>query len=691
MKLLKLYAHLLVFSTSLFSLRVFSQPVTNFSGLKNMDLVKIICSADDFQRERERELPGGGLPEWGASPVKKDLSNAVVERVSVREDRTTQLKAELYYNGFDGGSVKVMVANDKGVEQKQVKSQIMGITGSSGMLDIDLNLVSGLPDNFYLNSPLIRIVYTPASHSKDQVYCFKLNKRWKIEPKNENIVVTIKPQPYKTAASLNTYTPTLPPPVSHIPPKVLTVKPVTGTVLKPVAKPATTIGVSPVIIAHPTTGPPVHPETDVNLQPEGPAAQPLSFYEEIYKDYDFTNPREISDIALDQIYPDKNDTSGNYYYKPSSYSLAWTQDEGFKLTMLYGGGSSSSDGQVSMSASLSSHVTSNEYDFVKKMLSVYLKSKKKAFNDLQIILPNEPKINLRDNLSAFNIPSDRFAVSVSSSVYDNIDISWTVKKDDADFLITTLGQNKNIGGEMVYKINESTNSYSIPLQLMIADKSTFGRFELLPDQWRKSQWQNTTPFSVKLKNMHLVLMNKIDGKMTPCIYTWTLNNTVVLSKSKVQFDGSLVPAWIDDATKILRMWMEYEVIPCGECSQEIVDQISSGVSNGRQKSVKFHSMGMLKDYGVTFMKIRVRSRYLDPRGKATLEKTITIDHDRQDYEAGPFYSWDDKDISFEYMISLVSDDKTYNGSSWIATKDQQVYINKSAAQQSLGTNLPPAK
>ncbi|HSH65622.1 MAG TPA: hypothetical protein VLB84_07455 [Bacteroidia bacterium] len=115
MKLLKLYAHLLVFSTSLFSLRVFSQPVTNFSGLKNMDLVKIICSADDFQRERERELPGGGLPEWGASPVKKDLSNAVVERVSVREDRTTQLKAELYYNGFDGGSVKVMVANDKAI------------------------------------------------------------------------------------------------------------------------------------------------------------------------------------------------------------------------------------------------------------------------------------------------------------------------------------------------------------------------------------------------------------------------------------------------------------------------------------------------------------------------------------------------------------------------------------------------
>jgi hypothetical protein len=686
MKLLKLYVPLLVLCVFLFSIKGICQPVTNFSGLKNQDLVKVICSADDFQHERESELPGGGLPEWGKSPVSRDLKNAVVERISVTEDRTTQLKAELYYNGFEGGSVKVMVATDKGAEQKEVKSQILGITGSSGMLDIDLKLVAGLPDNFYLSSALIRIIYTPASHTKDKIFCFKLNKRWKIIPNNESVVVTIKPQPFKTASSLTVYSPELP-----IPSKTVLSKPIAGVVIKPVVAPVGRPVIGTIKPAISGTTSPATPVIEVNLQPAGPAAQPLSFYEEIYKDYDFSNPREISDIALDQIYPDKNDTSGNYYYKPSAYSLAWKPDEGFKLNMLYGSGSSSSDGQVSMSASLASSVSSNEYDFVKKMLAIYLKSKKKVFNDLQIILPNEPKVNLRDNLSAFNIPSDKFAVSVSSSVYDNIDISWTVKKEDADFLITTLGQNKNIGGEMVYKINESTNSYSIPLNLMIADKSTFGRFELLPDQWRKTQWQNTTPFSVKLKNMHIVVMNKVAGKVLPCIYTWTLNNTVVLSKSKVQFDGALVPAWIDDPSKVLRIWMEYEVIPCSECSQEIVDQISSGVSSGRQKSVKFHSMGLLKDYGVTFLKVRVRSRYLDPRGKATLEKTITIDHDRQDYEAGPFYSWDDKDISFEYMISFVSDDKTYGGISWIATKDQQVFINKSAAQQSLGSNLPPAK
>lgn len=672
MKLLKLNVFLLVFSTSLFSVSVFGQVNINFSGLKNVDLVKITCSAEDFQHERERELPGGGLPEWGKTPVKSDVDNAVVERVSVREDKATQLKAELYFNGFNGGSVKIMTATDRGVEQKEVKSQILPITGSSGMLDVDLNLVSGLGDNFSLQSPLIRIIYTPASHSKDKIFCFKLNKRWKIAPQNERIVTTIKPQPFQTAASITTYSATLPPP-SH----KFIIKPV-ATIDKPIRS---GLIVRPMII----TG------KEVNKQPQGPAPQPISFYEEIYKDYDFANPREISDIALDQIYPDKNDTSGNYYYKPSAYALAWTAEEGFKLNMLYGSGTASSDGGVSMSASLSSHVSSNEYDFVKKMLSVYLKGKNKTFTDLQVILPNEPKVNLRDNLSAFNIPSDKFAVSVSSSVYDNIDISWTVKKDDADFLITTLGQNKNIGGEMVYKINDETNSYSIPLQLMIADKSTFGRFELLPDQWRKSQWQNTTPFSVKLKNLHIVIMNTINGKTTPCIYTWNLNNTTVLSKSKVQFDGALVPSWIDDPSKVLRMWMEYEVIPCSECSQEIVDQISSGVSNGRQKSVKFHSMGLLKDYGVTFMKIRVRSRYLDPRGKATLEKTITIDHDRQDYEAGPFYSWDDKDITFEYLVSFVNDEKTYNGISWISSKDQQVYINKAAAQQSMGANLPPAK
>ncbi len=677
MKLLKQYG-LAVISTLFFFLQGISQPITNFSGLKNVDLVKLTCSVDDFQKERLGELPGGGLPEFGVSPVKKDLANAVIERVSVLEDRAEQLKAEIYFNGFEGGSVKVRAVTDKGVEQKDVKAQIINVVGTSGMLELDLKLVPGLPDNYYLQTPLIQILYTSATHSKEKVFCFKLNKRWKIVPKNESIVVTIKPQPYKTAASINVYSPALPPPV-FTGVKTAIIKPVTPGVII-AAKPGTPAGPVPVAPAH-----------IQNLEALGPAAQPISFYEEIYKDYDFSNPREISDIALDQIYPDKNDTSGNYYYKPAAYSLAWTNEEGFKLNMLYGGGSAGADGQVSMSASLSSNISSNEYDFVKKMLTVYLKSKNKTFTDLKVILPNEPKVNLRDNLSAFNIPSDKFSVSVSSSVYDPIDVAWTVKKEDADFLITTLGQNKNIGGEMVYKINESTNSYSIPLNLMIADKSTFGRFELLPDQWRTMQWKNNTPFSVKLKNMHLVLMNKINGKLTPCIYTWTLNNTLVLSRSNVKFDGSLVPKWIDDPIKILRMWMEYEVVPCSECAQEIVDMISSGVSSGRQKSVKFHSMGMLKDYGVTFMKVRIRSKYLDPRGKATMEKTITMDSDRKDYEAGPFYSWDDKDISFEYTVSFVSDDKTYDGVSWIATKDQQVYINKATVQKSLGSNLPPAK
>src|SRR5690349_10507525 len=121
MKLLKQYG-LAVISTLFFFLQGISQPITNFSGLINVDLVKLTCSVDDFQKERLGELPGGGLPEFGVSPVKKDLANAVIERVSVLEDRAEQLKAEIYFNGFEGGSVKVRAVTDKGVEQKDVKA-----------------------------------------------------------------------------------------------------------------------------------------------------------------------------------------------------------------------------------------------------------------------------------------------------------------------------------------------------------------------------------------------------------------------------------------------------------------------------------------------------------------------------------------------------------------------------------------
>ena len=645
-----------------------AQVTTNYSGLRNAELTKCAGSSEQIREDIKKDLPGQGLPAWGADRMKQKagMSNPQIDRVAILEDRAQEVKGEIYFSGLEAGKMKVSVQNRNGDEQSEVPAVMIPVDGASGMLSFDLKLSPNFAENTYLRSLFIRLSFSGNSNPNPRTFCFNFPKGWRKVPDNERIVVTVRPEPFKTAAQITTWSPTLPLPSAG------------GTASASATGMTTRVGQTPPPVAF--------------AQAQGPAANPMqSFYEEILRDYDFSGPKDLSDIALDQIFPDKNDTSGVYYYKPSAYSLNWTPDEGFRMTMLYGVNSGNGQGQVNMSAALSSNLTSNEYDFVKNMLESYLKTRKKNFASLDALVPDEPKVSIRDKLASFNIPADKTSATVSSSIYDPIDVSWIADKDAADFMITAMAENKDIGGELSYHAGEGGRNYTVPVTIRLADKSTFGRFELSPGSWRTNNWRNQTPYAVKLKNMHVLMMNLVQGLAKPCVYTWTLGGKTIPSHAQVKFDPVQVPTWIDDPGKVLRIWMDYDVVPCPECTQEIVDQISSGVSSGRQKNITFHSMGLLETYGASYLKVRIRSRNLDPRGKVTKEKIITIDHDKKNFEASPFYSWDDKDLRYEYKLIFITEEKTYEGNNWIPSTDTEVYLNKATAQKSMGTGLPPAK
>lgn len=618
------------------------------------------------------KLKGNNLKSENATG--KNLADPFIERVTITEAGPRILKADVYFNHFNDGVLKIETLAKKKLSQKEIEQQTIVIYEKSGITELELHILPDLINGSVFESEKLKITYSPTL-GKDFIFYFQLNKKWEALPPNENMVIIVKPEPFKTAR------------------KLLTANVSREGVVKATRGTAEQETSSPFIEARERTGRFIQPPSgdfSVNLKPEGPSLQPLSFYEEIKKDYNFKNPREISDIALDQIYRDKNEASGIYYYKPASYSLNWSLENGYKLKVFYGAGSSTGPGQVGISTSLNANINSNEYDFVKKMLRVYLNSRKQQLTDFLLLPAMHPKVNMDGNLFAFNIPSDKFSVNVSNSVYEPINISWSMTKDDAEVLISALIQNKNIGGEIVCKMND-TSSYAIPLNMLISDKSTFGRFELIPQQWRNALWQNPTPFSVKLNCIHIAMTTKVDQQQSPYVYTWKLNEVIVPSKSKVKFDASGVPLWIDNSERVLRMWIEYEVIPSEDFSQEAINNLIgiSGISNGWQKSVKFYSLGVLDKYKVSFMKIKIRSKNMDPLGKKTVEKTITIDKDQSDIEAGPFYSWNEKDLNLEYTLSFITGDKTYEGQYWISTKDRQIYINKGVVEKLLGKNNVP--
>ena len=91
------------------------------------------------------------------------------------------------------------------------------------------------------------------------------------------------------------------------------------------------------------------------------------------------------------------------------------------------------------------------------------------------------------------------------------------------------------------------------------------------------------------------------------------------------------------------------------------------------------------------MKITIRSRFADPSGKMPKEITVNLTQDNSAIDAGPFYVWNEKDLSYEYKIDLLSDEKSYLGTGWIVSKDYELYINRELLKKSLADDMPPAK
>ena len=642
---------------------ILAQSLTNFSGLKNTELEKYQCDGADVVSEMRTQLPGQGLPAFGSQGMPGATKTVIpkVERVSILEDRSAQIKGEIYFNGFDGGgNLRVFVSNDKGVEQKGVTAQIIKISGTSGMLDLDLSLVAGTPENAYLKTTYLRMVYSPSGHGAGKTFCFKMNKRWRVIPNNQNMVIKVQPVPFANASSTAAYASMKKP----------------GNPLKNANNTKSASG----------TYAPVRKDT--LYESEGISNQTFSLFEDFYTDYSFSNPNEISSIQLDAIYQDKNVNSGVYYYRPAAYNLSWAEAEGFKFSMQYGSGGSNNDGNVNMSASLTCDINSQEADFITSVIKSHVESKNKNFEEARAILPSDPKISFQGNAQSFNIGSDKFSANVMSSIYEPITMAWTASSDATNEMIAALGENIGIAGNLSYTPAPGISTVSVPMRLNLADKSSFGRLELNKETWRESKWKNKFPYSIKIKNLHVIILH---SDKSPCVYTWNLGDKTIPSQAQIQFDGSAVPVWIDANENVIRMWMEYEVLPCKECDQEIVDMISSGTTGGKQRTVSFRSLGLLNRYDAKYIKLEIRSKFLDPKGKTTMVKSITLDQDEKNYDIGPFYVWSDKDLRYEYKITLINDETSIEGANWVGENSMEVMMNRSVAEKSLGNNLPVQK
>jgi hypothetical protein len=411
---------------------------------------------------------------------------------------------------------------------------------------------------------------------------------------------------------------------------------------------------------------------------KGPASnKTFNINGQIASDYDFA-PKDIENILniSNTIYRDANIKSGYYYYLPASYNLSWSEKTGqYDFNVKYGTAGEEGLGETTITAILKPRLSRKELKLVKELLLQNLKGKPEAAYGIKEILPmplaKSSGIDFT-NLGQFDVEDRDISIRAPSDLTDPIYISFSTDKIDffMEMLFNDIGLYGNV---LIYPSGEGwTGPVPRPFNLKIDDPKTFGSFQLSAASWRKG-WQNKADFPVILSNFH-VMRKETDGKVK--IYTWKVGDKEVPEKAKVKFDAGLVPTWIDRDPTILKIWMDYTIMPCSGCNRIVKEKIIGGTAGSRVKNIEFTILNPIEFTGAELIKINIRSYQADPNGLAKITlPTLNITHDGQTLSGGRLYFDVGEEAQFEYFIKVYMADGTlYKADRWVQSKDLEVVL-----------------
>jgi hypothetical protein len=427
-------------------------------------------------------------------------------------------------------------------------------------------------------------------------------------------------------------------------------------------------------------------ETDKGAQ--GPDNNPIPLFEDLTVTKDFEFPYEITNISMD-VFPDKNPASGMFYYMPAAYLLRWTPDDGYAFRVLYGTASGESSGDVRMSATLSPDISKKEIDLISNLLASYAsRNPGMKFNKLRLIpIRENPTVSFPADLNnLYEITADNVAVNLTSSLRDPFQISWVTDNNTKDEMQVSLLERTGIQGVMsLQPQSDNIPEINIPVIITLADSRTIGRIDLESKKWRTTAWKNETPYPLKLKYLHMLLVKDEGNKSTPFIYSWNVNDLVVPVAASVSFDASKVPSWLDDPDMAQRIWVEYSVVDCDECDQEIINTITGGTYGTNTRKVTFETFQLFNNIDAQFIQIKVRSRQADPKGEKVVEfEPIRIYEDNEVVESGQLYVPLEEELSYEYYITVVlKNGNPYKAEDWISSDEPEIYLGLDAVKNAI--------
>ncbi len=428
--------------------------------------------------------------------------------------------------------------------------------------------------------------------------------------------------------------------------------------------------------------------TNQNFEAKGPNLdkEPLPVFinlqAELSDRFDPNRSNQYSRIQANLI-QDKEPRSGVFYYLPNSYHLEWDKDlNKHKLNIDYGKNTDASqNNSTRVQATLTSGITLREIRFIEEMLKKIVRDIDSEIRNPKVKLKplpvENPRIEFRGG--GFDISNDQISTIGFSDFGQPLEIAFTTSDDNIDALKSGVLQN-GLSFMLHFQSklneeNEAANTYDIPAKVSIRDEQSYGVF--IVDLESLTELTNPVPFPILVKYLHVLTPSKTTEGIKPTIYSFDLGDKTVQPKDILKFTkptGFKIPSNL----KPLRAFIDYSLLECETCSQDIINDITGGLSAATKQKITFRSLNLLKSTGAAFIWVDLKSAQMDPGKRKAIETSdpieITSDNERQ--SSPTLYLYDSEKPDFEYKVTLVMPDGLqYEMDRWIKGSKLQIILS----------------
>lgn len=308
------------------------------------------------------------------------------------------------------------------------------------------------------------------------------------------------------------------------------------------------------------------------------------------------------------VYADANPDSGVYYYKPRSWSLKWTEGEGYYLNFFSKPGGSD-DKNILVNMTLSEGHSQRDLEILKELLKVYLRASGVSLSRdivLRPLLANwEPQfpwtdfIDQQPELTTMSIEDGEFVMSAS------------VDPEEKQVLIEALADsNLPLGGNVAYQHEELALS-SVTASLNLADDRAYGG-----SPWSRAvgepytEFLNPHDFTIRLD--HLLYLRRIGNQLR--LRGFRLGGQALAPGAAARIENAKIHPEIDEAATI-QAWFDYRFEPTETEMEAVLSTFRGGVGSLPETSIRIRMAdtdGLFEQYGLDLVMVRVKSRFFDP-------------------------------------------------------------------------------